>query len=69
MKRKFYASQGVVTPQHTGGIPPPSYVCVWCFGEFAKDPMAQSSQRFGWWSLKASLIRSASAAFSPRGEP
>ncbi|MNS71306.1 hypothetical protein D3C72_1046720 [compost metagenome] len=68
-KAKFYAVRGVAPPQHKGSIPPPSYASGASSGLFAKDPMAQSSQRFGWWSLKASLIRSAAAAFSPRGEP
>jgi hypothetical protein len=66
---KFYAAEDVAPPQHKAGIPPPSYVSGAPHGRFAKDPMAQSPQRFGWWSLKASLIRSAAAAFSPRGEP
>jgi hypothetical protein len=68
-KAKFYAVRGVAPPQHKAAIPPPSYASGVSSGLFAKDPMAQSPQRFGWWSLKASLIRSAAAAFSPRGEP
>jgi len=38
-------------PQHKAAIPPPSYDSGGGGGLFAKDPMAQSPQRFGWWSL------------------
>ncbi|VWX55650.1 hypothetical protein VARIO8X_100181 [Burkholderiales bacterium 8X] len=67
--REFYVDGCVVPPQQMRRIPPPSYAPGAPCERFDKDPMAQSAQRFGWWSLKASLIRSAAAAFSPRGEP